>query len=249
MVVQSLHKTLPSPTQTAIIHMKGKYLREEGREGIKRYLSIFQSSSPSYVFMAAIERCIRYMDGEGRERLGEFSRELDDFYGECGGLNNILVLGKGYEGKAGIYARDYSKFILHMGCGRRDGVWLGKYLREHCHLELEMCMPWYALALTSLWDSQEGLKRLCTGLYEADRDIDRMKEKKEEERRILDGLGKRRRWKRNCAGQRNVRGGFRQILFTYTRRGSHTWFWGRFCLRRSFPWWMFFGKAGLWFRG
>ncbi len=186
-VVQSLHKTLPSPTQTAIIHMKGKYLREEAREGIKRYLSIFQSSSPSYVFMAAIERCIRYMDGEGRERLGEFSRELDDFYGECRGLNNILVLGKGYEGKAGIYARDYSKIILHMGCGRRDGVWLGRYLRQHCHLELEMCMPWYALALTSLWDSQEGLKRLCKGLYGADRVIDRMKEKKGEERRILDG--------------------------------------------------------------
>ena len=68
-VIQSLHKTLPSLTQTAVLHVK------EGLVDVDRlehYLQIYQSSSPSYVFMAAMERCVSYMNGEGRRRMDAF---------------------------------------------------------------------------------------------------------------------------------------------------------------------------------
>ncbi|MDO4328380.1 MAG: aminotransferase class I/II-fold pyridoxal phosphate-dependent enzyme [Lachnospiraceae bacterium] len=171
-VIQSLHKTLPSLTQTAILHMKQEYLGQERMERIRRYLSIYQSSSPSYVLMAAIENCIGYMDQEGRERLSQLAEELKEFREQCRSLRHIVIPGKEWIGQAGIYDMDCSKILMVTGCGRKSGVWLENFLRERHHLELEMCAPQYGLALTSLWDGREGLKRLLEGLKDADQAMD-----------------------------------------------------------------------------
>lgn len=55
LVIHSLHKTLPSMTQTALLHVNGSRVN---RERLRRYLRIYQSSSPSYVLMASMDACI-----------------------------------------------------------------------------------------------------------------------------------------------------------------------------------------------
>ena len=50
------------------------------RERICRYLGMFQSSSPSYVFMAAMEQCIRFMDGDGRREMAAYGKRLERFF-------------------------------------------------------------------------------------------------------------------------------------------------------------------------
>lgn len=57
-VVQSLHKTLPSLTQTAIAHVGG--LIDPAR--FQAQLDIFETSSPSYLLMASIDGCVRLID-------------------------------------------------------------------------------------------------------------------------------------------------------------------------------------------
>ncbi|MDO5416532.1 MAG: aminotransferase class I/II-fold pyridoxal phosphate-dependent enzyme [Lachnospiraceae bacterium] len=165
-VIQSLHKTLPSLTQTAILHMRKKFLGTERMERIKRYLSIYQSSSPSYLFMASMESCIRYMDGEGREALSRLYERLEGFRDGCRELTGIQVPGKEWIGRYGVYDMDLSKILMFPGGLRRSGVWLGDWLREKHHLELEMSAPQYGLALTSLMDGEEGFRRLLNGLKE-----------------------------------------------------------------------------------
>ena len=80
-VVQSLHKTLPCPTQTAILHVCTAQVdvTEVGRQ-----LSVFQTSSPSYVFMAEIDGCVSLLamtsifdTDEGMERLAKAMLEID----------------------------------------------------------------------------------------------------------------------------------------------------------------------------
>ncbi|MDD4715945.1 MAG: aminotransferase class I/II-fold pyridoxal phosphate-dependent enzyme, partial [Oscillospiraceae bacterium] len=49
LVIHSLHKTLPAPTQAALIHINGTLVDPEQ---VRRQLAVFETSSPSYVLMA-----------------------------------------------------------------------------------------------------------------------------------------------------------------------------------------------------
>ena len=60
-VIQSLHKTLPSLTMTSLAHLNGGL--DQTWEEMARQLAIFESSSPSYVLMASIDRCFRLLQG------------------------------------------------------------------------------------------------------------------------------------------------------------------------------------------
>ena len=59
--VVSLHKTLPAMTQTAAVLINGSLVRQDE---VKRYINIFQTTSPSYILMSSAERCLDIMEKE-----------------------------------------------------------------------------------------------------------------------------------------------------------------------------------------
>ena len=183
-VIQSLHKTLPSLTQTAILHLKGDRI---SAERLDLYLSVFQSSSPSYVFLASIENCLSYMAREGSRQMGAFARRLEVFTERCRRLSALGLLTDSICGQDGVRARDPSKLVVFCrGAGktlserggaaadpaaRGSGVWLAKQLRERFLLEPEMACETYVLLMTSLLDTQEGFDRLWTALDTLDQEL------------------------------------------------------------------------------
>lgn len=170
-VIQSLHKTLPSLTQTAIIHCKKKYLGQNKMDKIRWYLSVYQTSSPSYVFLASIENCLIYMEKNGRERLSWVGEKLKDFRRKCQNLSCVSVPGREWIGKYGIYDFDASKILILSPQQKVSGEWIGRFLRERHHIELEMLTSFYALALTSVMDQEEGFIRLFAGLKDMEKEI------------------------------------------------------------------------------
>ena len=167
LVIQSLHKTLPSFTQTAILHVKGKLVDQDR---ISRYLSMFQTSSPSYLFMAGMERCIRYMDGDGRNGMIRYEKRLERFMERMEGLQVLEVLDREICGKYRTVAGwDPSKIVVStMRAEDFHGEELAETLRRKYHLEMEMTAPEYVIAMTSLMDTEEGFERLGTALLEID---------------------------------------------------------------------------------
>ena len=167
LVIQSLHKTLPSFTQTAILHVKGKLVDQDR---ISRYLSMFQTSSPSYLFMAGMERCIRYMDGDGRNEMIRYEKRLERFMERMEGLQVLEVLDREICGKYRTVAGwDPSKIVVStMRAEDFHGEELAETLRRKYHLEMEMTAPEYVIAMTSLMDTEEGFERLGTALLEID---------------------------------------------------------------------------------
>ena len=166
-VIQSLHKTLPCFTQTAILHVKGKLVDQDR---ISRYLSMFQTSSPSYLFMAGMERCIRYMDGDGRNEMVRYEERLEHFMKRMEGLQVLEVLDREICGKYRTVAGwDPSKIVVStMRAEDFHGEELAETLRRKYHLEMEMTAPEYVIAMTSLMDTEEGFERLGTALLEID---------------------------------------------------------------------------------
>ncbi len=166
-VIQSLHKTLPSFTQTAILHFRKGFGR---MEEVKRYLPIFQTSSPSYLFLASMDRCIRIMEEDQGNRLKELALWLKEIRDLSMELACLEILPSDWKGQYGIYDMDPSKLVIS---GRKAGVsgkWLADRLRRNSHLEMEMAGTDYILAMTSPFDRKEGLERLWKALKALDQE-------------------------------------------------------------------------------
>ncbi len=167
-VIHSLHKTLPSMTQTALLHVSGNLV---DRRKLERYLSIFQTSSPSYVLMASISSCLETVEKEGWRLLEKLKRnreKLEEKLKECG---YITVLGP-EQLKGGFAGRgDICKLAVGIKEGRLTGRQLYDILRQKYHLQMEMAAGNYVLAILTIMDTEEGMDRLAKALLEIDRAI------------------------------------------------------------------------------
>ena len=167
-VVQSLHKTAPSLTQTALLHVKGELV---DLEKLERYLQMYQSSSPSYVFMASIERCIYEMWEKGEEYFKTYASWLNVCRKKLACMKHLKLLDDSLHGQWGIHGLDPSKIVVSCGDSSLKGTDLDQMLREKYHLEMEMCGVDYVTAITTLFDTKEGLQRLVEAFYGIDRTI------------------------------------------------------------------------------
>lgn len=158
LVIQSLHKTLPSLTQTALLHVSG-FLVDTGL--LRRMLGIYQTSSPSYVLMASIDECVRHMERRGCADLAHLAGMLERFYSATEDLEVLRLL----------RTDDPSRILISGGSSRLSGLQICAILREQYHLELEMAAPAYALALSGLGDDEEGFVRLSDALHSIDREL------------------------------------------------------------------------------
>lgn len=156
-VIQSLHKTLPSLTQTALLHINGT-LVSSGK--IKRYLGMLQSSSPSYVLMASIDTCIDWLECGSEEVFAKYTRDLEAFWEQAQEWKVLRLLETEHF--------DRSKLVISVKDADITSRELHQILLERYHLQMEMIGGTYVLALSSVGDTKEGLDRLAAALLEID---------------------------------------------------------------------------------
>lgn len=169
--VVSLHKTLPSFTQTALLLTNNPVLSEK----LKENLSIFQTSSPSYVLMSSIDNCLDYIF-KNKDNFSLYIKRLKSFYSLTHSLENITVLYNDKEFLSSCYKFDIGKIIISTSATNISGVELASVLRDKYKIELEMAYTNYALAMTSVCDSDKGFGRLLTALQDIDSKIIKMSE-------------------------------------------------------------------------
>ena len=162
LVIQSLHKTLPSLTQTALLHVpEGSRIE---MERVRHYLKVFQTSSPSYVFMASMERCVDFMERKGENLIKQYEHRLNRLY-EClldkdgQGLKYFRL----YQGE-NDFGFDKGKLVISTKYTPFSGENLAECLRKEYGIEIEMAAATYVIAMTSLMDEEEGLIRLKDAL-------------------------------------------------------------------------------------
>ncbi len=148
-VIQSLHKTLPSPTQTAILHLNKSCTTSAC---IKRYLNMLQTSSPSYFFMYCIDKLVYDIE------IGA----LDDMFNHH--FKRITTFRENFEevSKLGIIelfeqddAFDFDICKLTFIINTFNGVEVANILRDEYNIELEMVTSGHLIAMTSIADDDE----------------------------------------------------------------------------------------------
>ena len=172
-VVQSLHKTLPALTQTALLH---RVTERVSGEALSHFLDVYETSSPSYLLLASMTRCIHGMAERGEGYFEPYVGLLKKLRSELSGLRHMRLAGSEDEIAAGLY--DPGKLFIqvrdHVYCSLLDreelsGPVLYDLLRLRYHLQPEMKTPDSVLLMTSPADSAEGFARLSAALREIDR--------------------------------------------------------------------------------
>ena len=167
-VIQSLHKTLPSLTQTSLAHWNHGLV---DADEFARQLSIFETSSPSYLLMGSIDQCVDLLERQGPELFAAYENNLSAFDRAVAGLGHLRVLCHGGDRLAdhpGFFAFDPGKLVISTRGTDLTGPALMERLRREDHIELEMAMGDYALAMTSICDTEESLERLAAALLRID---------------------------------------------------------------------------------
>ena len=161
-VIQSLHKTLPAPTQTAVLHVNGNRIH---RKELQKYLRIYQTSSPSYLFLAAMEEAIEITSNRAEELFGTFLQnwtKMCDTLKKCRHLHFPAVPGM-----------DIGKLVIADKSNTFSGQQLYEKLLHQYHLQPEMAAGRYVLMMFTIGDTSEGYERLTKALLEIDKECEK----------------------------------------------------------------------------
>ncbi len=149
-VIKSVHKTLNAPTQTAVMLIRGD---RADKRLIRHYLSINESTSPSYLLMAGLEHALNTADTDSLYKNARAGRD------SLGKLEHLKLFAcDGY---------DISKFVI-LTEGYISGFDLADLLRKEFLIEIEAAFPTYIIAMTGTGDTAASIKRFTDAILAID---------------------------------------------------------------------------------
>ncbi|MGO3751896.1 MAG: aminotransferase class I/II-fold pyridoxal phosphate-dependent enzyme [Peptoniphilaceae bacterium] len=154
-IVHSTHKTTPSLTQSALLHINTDKI--ETKEVLK-YMKLFLSTSPSYILMQSSEFSIDYME---KRAYDLFEKNLDYINKLKKNLKNVKFF-TGDRKDTSIGCVDLSKILFSIK--GRSGFEIVKNLFLRYNIRLEMGDLYYALAISSIINDEEDFNKLRLAL-------------------------------------------------------------------------------------
>lgn len=172
LVIHSVHKTLPALTQTALLHVNGNLI---DRGLLRRFLNIYQSSSPSYLLMASIDNALEYVELQGEEAFRRFKRQYEEME-QCllSGCRHLRFpcIQRGIRREAGgrgsSPGQDVGKLLISLRETGLTGKQFYDILLQEYRLQLEMAAEDYVLAMFTVNDGEEAYRRMARALLETD---------------------------------------------------------------------------------
>lgn len=160
LVIQSVHKTLPALTQSAVLHVNSDRVN---RERLQRFLRIYQTSSPSYPLMAGIDNAMEIIEKQGVALFENFYRQFTSMTDILGNCKHLRILGGDRQ--------DIGKLVIDTSTTNISGSELYQILLQRYHLQPEMAAPDYCLAMFTVADTPDGYERMTRALLEIDKDL------------------------------------------------------------------------------
>lgn len=167
-VIQSTHKTLPALTQTSVLHYGGGLI---DRARLRHMLTVFQSSSPSYILMGSIDGCMHLLAERGEKMFREYTNLLDETRRSLQEMKMLHLAGRGDLRYPGSVDFDRSKIIVSSAGTCVTGRAMYQALLEDYHIQMEMTAADYVLGISSVCDDRAGMRRVSEAFLDMDRRI------------------------------------------------------------------------------
>lgn len=142
----SAHKTLPVLTGGAYIHVSGKY-KERFAPYVASYMTMFGSTSPSYLIMQSLDMCNRYIDEKIRHELSECIGRIEK-------TKKVLV-----ENNVKIVETEPLKIVIDTAAAGMEGDKLAEEFRKH-KIECEYADKYFVVLMITPQNDEKDFERL-----------------------------------------------------------------------------------------
>ncbi|MDR3102710.1 MAG: aminotransferase class I/II-fold pyridoxal phosphate-dependent enzyme [Methanocalculaceae archaeon] len=158
-IVNSIHKTLASFTQSAVLNLNSDrvdhYVLEDK-------LQMIQSTSPSYLLMASLDINADICDRHKKLVMTEWHDALLYFYAEARKIQGLVAIGNPYNAAAGV-SLDITKINLDMSALGIDGAELEKLLMKR-GIFAELTTGNILMCMTGIGSTKRDMERLLAAL-------------------------------------------------------------------------------------
>lgn len=167
-VIQSLHKTLPALTQSALLHFKGNRL---DKNRVKQMIRLIQTSSPSYILMGMMDWLRSHLDERKDEIFNTYIENLINFRDDLKDLKKIKLLEKELNHRYAIEEIDISRLVFYTGRSNKSGLEIDKILRDHYKIQMELSSEIHFLGISTIVDTKEAFDYLAEVLIDLDKKL------------------------------------------------------------------------------
>ncbi len=161
-VIQSLHKTMPALTQTALLHICTDYA---DIDSIEKKLYMLQTTSPSYIFIYSIDKLMENLNSipfkNHIENIKSFRKSF-----KTSSNNDIIVVDKDF---LNVEFFDITRLMIYSK--KHTGAELHSLLLNKYKLNFEMFTEKYVIGITSPLDDASIYDRLLDALLEIEKDF------------------------------------------------------------------------------
>ena len=142
----SAHKTLPVLTGGAYIHVSRKY-KERFAPYVASYMTMFGSTSPSYLIMQSLDMCNRYIDEKIRHELSECIGRIEK-------TKKVLV-----ENNVKLMETEPLKIVIDTAAAGMEGGKLAEELRKY-KIECEYADKYFVVLMITPQNDEKDFERL-----------------------------------------------------------------------------------------
>ena len=155
-VIMSIHKTLASLTQSALLNV---HTDRVDLDLLEDKLQCIESTSPSYVLMASLDINASIIEGHGRQLFSEWKESLDYFYENAAKIEGLKLIDK-------MEGFDRTKLNFSMGGLGISGAELEKKLISKYGIFIELYTGDLVMCMTGIGTTKEHIARLLNALSE-----------------------------------------------------------------------------------
>ncbi len=162
-VINSMHKTLPAPTQSALLHIGSDRV---DKASVLSALEMIQTSSPSYMMMGIMDYVRSYIEQNQQIIKNDYTEPLLNLREELKELKKIKLIDN--QSKQ-FY--DMSKIVLSTLETSITGYELAERLNRDYGIGIEVAFSKHIILMTSFSDTSEVFEKLRKALFEIDEEI------------------------------------------------------------------------------
>lgn len=161
-VIQSIHKTLGSFTQTSMLHLvKSTYT---SIEKLQTTLMLLQSSSPNTLFIMSLDAARQQMATDGYDLLTKTLKLARYARNRINNIEGYYCYGKEIVGYYDIVDMDETKLLIDVTATGYTGYQIEKKLTKDYHVEIEMSDVKHILCFITIGDTDVSIEKLLSGL-------------------------------------------------------------------------------------